>query len=119
MDNKDDHMKDMLDGLTDMINKAYLPLMQDKPDTRMQMEKFVKQVQTSMQQAYGNITIRVPDLDEKASTEELCGNKQLVDDLIVTVVSILTLYFLFWWVPPMSIFGLFYHIPSKIQNIYS
>jgi hypothetical protein len=44
MDNKDDHMKDMLDGLTDMINKAYLPLMQGKPDTRMQMEKFVKQV---------------------------------------------------------------------------
>jgi len=39
-----------------------------------------------MQQAYGNITIKVPELPENASTEELCNNKALIEELINTVV---------------------------------
>jgi hypothetical protein len=58
-------MKDRLDELTDMIRKVYLPLMEGKPDSRLQMEKFVKQVFISLQQAYGNITIRIPELPDK------------------------------------------------------
>jgi hypothetical protein len=33
------------------------------------MEKFVKGVSLSMQQAYGNITIKVPELPDGQSTE--------------------------------------------------
>ena len=42
-----------------------------------------------MQQAYGNITIQVPELPEDESTEALCGNKALIAELITTIVSIL------------------------------
>lgn len=62
---KTDEMKDRLEELTDMIRKVYLPLMEGKPDSRLQMEKFVKQVFISLQQAYGNITIRIPELPDK------------------------------------------------------
>jgi hypothetical protein len=31
-----------------------------------------------MQQAYGNITINVPDVPENLSTEQLCGDKALM-----------------------------------------
>jgi hypothetical protein len=61
---KEDYMKDRLDELTDMINRVYLPLTEGKPDQRLHMEKFVRQVKISLQQAYGNITIQVPDLPE-------------------------------------------------------
>ena len=33
--NEEDFMKEKLDDLTDLINKAYLPLVQGKPDTRL------------------------------------------------------------------------------------
>jgi hypothetical protein len=49
MQTKTDEMKDRLDELTDMIRKVYLPLMEGKPDSRLQMEKFVKQVFISLQ----------------------------------------------------------------------
>ena len=42
-----------------------------------------------MQQAYGNITIRVPDLPE-GTPEELGLDTQLVNELTVTVVSTIT-----------------------------
>ena len=61
---KEDEMKDRLDELTDMINRVYLPLTEGKPDQRLHMDKFVRQVKISLQQAYGNITIQVPDLPE-------------------------------------------------------
>jgi hypothetical protein len=87
-ENKDDEMKGRLDELTNMINKVYLPFFppETKPDQRLQMEKFVRQVKMSMQQAYGNITIQVPDLPDK-STEELCNDRALIETLIETIVS--------------------------------
>lgn len=39
-----------------------------------------------MEQAYGNITIVVPELPDR-DTEELCNDKALMADLIQTVVS--------------------------------
>ena len=57
MNEKDDEMKGRLNELTDMIKVVYLPLMEGRPDQRIQMEKFVRQIGISMQQAYGNITI--------------------------------------------------------------
>jgi hypothetical protein len=69
-----------------MINQVYLPFFpaESKPDQRLQMAKFVRQVKMSMQQAYGNITIQVPELPEK-STEELCNDRQLIETLIETI----------------------------------
>jgi hypothetical protein len=46
---KDDDIKEKLNELTDIIKMVYLPLMDGKPDTRLQMEKFVKQVGISLQ----------------------------------------------------------------------
>jgi dynein heavy chain len=62
-----------------------MPLMSDRQETRIVMDKFVKQVNISMQQAYGNITINVPDLPENASPEQLCNDKALIEELINTV----------------------------------
>ena len=45
---KDDEMKERLGELTDMITHVYLPLMQTKADTRLQLEKFVRQVGMSV-----------------------------------------------------------------------
>ena len=85
---KEDEMKDRLDELTDLINRVYLPLTEGKPDQRLNMEKFVRQVKISMQQAYGNITIQVPELPENESTEALCNDKALISELINTIVSL-------------------------------
>ena len=84
----DDEMRGRLDELTSMINQVYLPFFpaDSKPDQRLQMEKFVRQVKMSLQQAYGNITIQVPELPEK-STEELCNDRALIETLIETIVS--------------------------------
>ena len=80
-------MKEKLEDLTEMMKKVYLPLMEGKPDQRIQMEKFVKGVSLSMQQAYGNITIKVPELPDGQSTEQLCNDPKLIQELINTVVS--------------------------------
>jgi len=66
---QEDDTKVRLIGLTNIIDKVYLPLMEGRQETRISMEKFVRTVRISMQQAYGNITIKVPDLPENASTE--------------------------------------------------
>ena len=84
---KQDEMKEKLEDLTEMMKKVYLPLMEGKPDQRIQMEKFVKGVSLSMQQAYGNITIKVPELPDGQSTEQLCNDPKLIQELINTVVS--------------------------------
>ena len=82
-----DDTKERLNTLTSMIKQVYLPLMNERLDSKIIMDKFVKQVSISMQQAYGNITINVPDLPENASTEQLCKDKDLIEVLINTVVS--------------------------------
>lgn len=84
MDKKEDEMKDRLDDLTDIIKKVYLPLMQNRQDQRLQMDQFVRNVNNSMEQAYGNITIVVPDLPDK-SDAELQNDPGLIDELISTV----------------------------------
>lgn len=63
--------------------------MEGRHEQRLNMEKFVKQVSISMQQAYGNITIKVPELPENASTEELCSDRALIEELEDTIVSYL------------------------------
>jgi hypothetical protein len=84
MDKKEDEMKERLDDLTDIIKKVYLPLMQNRPDQRLHMDQFVRNVYNSMEQAYGNITIVVPNLPDK-SNAELQQDEAFIEDLIATV----------------------------------
>jgi len=89
---KTDEMKERLDEVSVLIKKVYLPLFEGKADLRLHMDKFVKQVAISMQQAYGNITIRIPDLPENAPSEDLCNDRQLIEELSETIVSYLSPY---------------------------
>jgi hypothetical protein len=43
-----DETQERLKTLTSIINSVYLPLMQDRLDSRTTMDKFVKQVSISM-----------------------------------------------------------------------
>lgn len=45
------------------------------------MDKFVRNVGISMQQAYGNITIKVPQIDDSLRIEVICKDKPLMDEL--------------------------------------
>ena len=45
---KPDDMKMRLTGLTNIIQKVYLPLMDDRPESRISMDKFVKTVSISI-----------------------------------------------------------------------
>jgi hypothetical protein len=90
---KDDEMKERLGELTDMITHVYLPLMQTKADTRLQLEKFVRQVGMSVLQAYGNVTLRVPPLSEHAPAEELSKDPELIKELEEAVVSIFAFFY--------------------------
>ena len=71
MDKKEDEMKERLDDLTEIIKKVYLPLMQNRQDQRLHMDQFVRNVYNSMEQAYGNITIVVPNLPDNVNDDEL------------------------------------------------
>jgi hypothetical protein len=86
MDKKDDEMREMLDDLTDIIKKVYLPLMRNRQDQRLHMEQFVRHSNNSMEQAYGNVTIVVPELPDK-SNEEIQQNQVLINQLIDSVES--------------------------------
>jgi hypothetical protein len=57
-----------------MIQNVYLPLMGQKMEIKLHMDKFGKQIYISMQQAYGNVTIRVPYVPPNLSDEEICRN---------------------------------------------
>jgi hypothetical protein len=46
-----------------------------------------------MQQAYGNITIKVPEIDERLSVEELLNSDNgKLEELISTIVSIFNFF---------------------------
>jgi len=67
-----------------MIRHVYLPLFEGKNESKMAMDKFVKSVKTSMQQAYGNITIDVPDVPDW-SIEQICNDHRIISKLMVTI----------------------------------
>jgi hypothetical protein len=65
---KDTQMR--LEGLKEMIKFVYEPCM-IKNDLKHHMKKFVENIQTSIQQAYGNVTINVPDISPELSDEQV------------------------------------------------
>ena len=68
-----------------MIAQVYLPLMESRSETKLHMEKFVRQVSISLQQAYGNVTIKVPYVPTNLTEQEICRNRALIEEYQQTV----------------------------------
>ena len=75
-----------LKGLSQMIQHVYLPFMENKTEIKLHMEKFVRQIGITMQQAYGNVTINVPPVPNQEN-EELIKDPKLMALLEATIVS--------------------------------
>ena len=76
--NKDTQKR--LVGLSAMIQAVYMPSMAKK-DLQHHMKKFVDNIQTSLQQAYGNVTINVPEIPADMSDEQVGRSPQLMENL--------------------------------------
>jgi len=83
----EDETYQRLTGLSAMIQQVYLPLMESRTETRLHMEKFVRQISISLQQAYGNVTIKVPYVPPNLTDEEICRNRSLIEEYQNTIVS--------------------------------
>jgi len=86
-------MLNMIETLQKMVTHVYLPFLEDKAETRLHLEKFVKQISNTKQQAYGTVTIEIPELTEvlengetrAISKEEMSNNPKLLSLLQKTV----------------------------------
>lgn len=70
-----------------MIRHVYLPLMENRLETRLHMEKFQKQINISLQQAYGTVTIRVPMVPSNKDDEDIKRDKRTMEEFQNAVVS--------------------------------
>lgn len=77
-----------LTGLALMLKEVYIPAMETKKEITHHMGKFIGHIQTSVLQAYGNVTITVPEIPSHLSDEEVGRNHQLIENLQAAVVSI-------------------------------
>jgi len=77
-----------LNGLALMLKEVYIPAMESKKEITHHMGKFIGHIQTSVLQAYGNVTITVPEIPANMSDEEVGRNSKLMDKLQEAVVSI-------------------------------
>ena len=84
---KEDEMLRKIDTLQKIITNVYLPWMEDKPETRLHLEKFVKQISNTKQQAYGNVTIEIPEIPN-ISKVEMSKDAELLNLIQKTVVSL-------------------------------
>ena len=87
MDEENNESARRLRGLQNMINTVYLPLLESKPDTKMNMEKFCRQISISLVQAYRTETIHVPQVPAGVAIEEILRNKALIDEYQNAIVS--------------------------------
>ena len=70
-----------------MIRHVYLPLMENRLETRLHMEKFQKQINISLQQAYGTVTIRVLMVPSNKDDEDIKRDKRTMEEFQNAVVS--------------------------------
>jgi len=80
--------KEKLENLKKQLEFVYIPFVQKKNETKIQMEKFVRQIGTSLVQAYGNVTINIPDVPNLPK-EEIIRNHKIIELLNGAVVSFL------------------------------
>jgi hypothetical protein len=59
----DSDMKMKMNALSLILKDVYIPLMESKTEIKHHMTRFNSQIQTSVNQAYGQITINVPEID--------------------------------------------------------
>lgn len=74
-----------------MIRHVYLPLMENRHEIRLHMEKFQKQINISLQQAYGTVTIRVPLVPANKDETDIKKDKKLIEEFQVAIVSLQTI----------------------------
>jgi len=60
-----------MNALSLMLKEIYIPLMEQRTEIKHHMTRFNTQITTSIQQAYGQITIDVPYYDENMSEERI------------------------------------------------
>jgi len=79
-----------------MIKEVYMSALERKPQGEEKSErneivhtmaKFCNNIQTSLQQAYGNVTINVPEIPAELGEEEVSRNPHLMEQLTNAVVS--------------------------------
>jgi hypothetical protein len=64
-----------------MIQQVYIPALESKSEIKHHMNKFSSQISTSLQQAYGNVTINVPEIPPSMSDEEVGRDPRLMEQL--------------------------------------
>ena len=67
--------------------------MESRKEMTHHMAKFIGHISTSVLQAYGNVTITVPEIPYGMSNEEVARNPKLMEKLSEAVVSTLTISF--------------------------
>jgi len=86
-DAKNKESETRLLGLALMIKEVYIPAMETKKEITHHMGKFMGHIQTSVLQAYGNVSITVPEIPNSMTDEEVYRNRKLVGELQAAVVS--------------------------------
>ena len=89
---KEDEMLRKIDTLQKIITNVYLPWMEDRAETRLHLEKFVKQISNTKQQAYGTVTIEMPEIPN-VSKEEMSKRPDVLNTIQKTVVSHFPIFF--------------------------
>ncbi len=84
---EEDETQQRLKNLQSMIRNVYLPLMEGKGETKLHMEKFSKQINISLQQAYGTVTIRVPAVPANKDDNEIRRDKKTIEEFQAAIVS--------------------------------
>lgn len=68
-----------------MIKEVYIPSMENKKEITHHMGKFMGHIQTSVLQAYGNVSINVPEIPNSMTDEEVGRKPELVAKLQAAV----------------------------------
>ena len=75
---RDKESQDRLQGLALIMREVYMPSLESKKDTQQSINRFTNNIQTAVQQAYGTVTIYVPQIDMEEE-EEIGRNRELLD----------------------------------------
>jgi dynein heavy chain len=68
-------------GLSLMLQEVYIPSMESKKEITHHMVKFISHIKTSVLQAYGNVTINVPEIPANMPDDEVARDLDLVAKL--------------------------------------
>ena len=87
----DTESQDRLRDLQTVIKEVFLPTLESKSEIKHNILKFTNQINNALTQAYGNVTIYVPQI--AASDEQVAHNPNMLRQFASAVVSILPTHF--------------------------